>query len=772
MAKETALGIAQVPIRATLDELEKDLEQARSKIEKSMGSVWQKIGGPLAKIGTAAVATGLAGIVAGTLAIGGAAWASANKLDSAFDTMIVSTGATGEALEGLKGDFRAVFRDFAGDAEVLAGIMGEVNTRLDVTGDSLQGLSRPLAETVRLIGGDGVRRTQLFTRALGDWSVETEDATQTLDKFFTASQVSGVGMDDLMAKVVQFGAPMRLMGFTLDDSIALFSKWEQEGVNAELVMGSLRIAAGKFAAEGKPLRESLLATFESIKNNTDASQALSDAMSIFGARAGPDMAAAIREGRFEFDELLATLQDSDGAILATAAATEDWGEKLTKLKNRAMIALEPLGMAMMDLAGKALDRLMPALDALIGWMQDKIVPALEPITWGVDALARGFGLLLQGDMGSFLELLWNGLYYIGEGFGFADEQMRPFLDGLENLLWKAKEFVESWLIPFVTEHSEALKAALLGIGGVIMGAMVIGAIKALVIAIAAINWPIVAVIAAVALLAAAWTQDWGGIRTFLTNVWENHLQPILSRVAEWLQEKVPQALEFLSNVWENVLLPAIKTVWGFFDEYVIPLLKALAEVWLATVKLGFEVLAALWTEVVLPALKDVWQWITDLAAAIGEGLTPVLEWLNDKVLGPVTDAFGSLGGKVKDVIGWVGGLADKIGNLSLPSWLTPGSPTPFENGLVGISEAMRKLSATELPRFQMRLQRGILGSMEVGRMDLNAQLLAATAMPVETERRDRDDARQAGVNVTIHQYGEMDANRLSGDLRLIGALGR
>jgi hypothetical protein len=39
---------------------------------------------------------------------------------------------------------------------------------------------------------------------------------------------------------------------------------------------------------------------------------------VFGARAGADLAIAIREGRFEIDELTKSLQNADGSLSKTA----------------------------------------------------------------------------------------------------------------------------------------------------------------------------------------------------------------------------------------------------------------------------------------------------------------------------------------------------------------------------------------------------------------------------------------------------------------------
>src|SRR5512134_170094 len=355
-----SLGEAVLGTAVDLDGLKSGFGQAesfsKSGVERLTGALTTGLTAAVAGIGVA-----VAGAVAG---FGVAAFKAGQEMDAAFDTILTKTGATGETLETLKEDFRQVFTSIPTEAEPASAVIAALNTRLGVTGDSLTSLARPLLEASRLLGGEAATNTELFTRVMGDWSVANEDAAGTLDQFFAASQATGIGMDALMGKVVQFGAPLRLMGFSLQDAIALFGKWEKEGVNAELVMGSLRIAAGKFADEGRPLRDSLLATFESIKNNTDSAAALAEAMDVFGARAGPDMAAAIREGRFEFQDLLGVLDESEGAIMSTSKETMDFGERWAIISNKITTALEPLGSKMLDVASTVLDALMPAVDTI------------------------------------------------------------------------------------------------------------------------------------------------------------------------------------------------------------------------------------------------------------------------------------------------------------------------------------------------------------------------------------------------------------------------
>lgn len=385
-----SLGEAILGTGVDLEGLRDGLGQAESHSKGAIGKI-----GDVLKTGLTAAVAGIGLAVAGAVAgFGVAAFKAGQELDAAFDNIIIKTGATGAELDSLKTDFKSVFTSIPTDAESASSVLAILNTRLGLTGDTLTELTKPLLEATRLLGGDAKTNTELFTRVVGDWGVAQGDATKVLDQFFAASQNTGVGLDGLMGKVVQFGAPLRLMGFSLQDSIALFAKWEKEGVNSELVMGSLRIAAGKFADAGLPLRDSLLATFKSIKDNTDGSAALAEAMDVFGARAGPDMAAAIREGRFEFEDLLKTLDDSQGAILDTAAATADFGERWTVISNKITTALEPLGMAFLDVASTVLDSLMPILDK-----------ALPVVTAFMGSLADGIKQLMAGDFSALTNLI-------------------------------------------------------------------------------------------------------------------------------------------------------------------------------------------------------------------------------------------------------------------------------------------------------------------------------------------------------------------------------
>jgi phage-related protein len=236
----------------------------------------------------------------------------------------------------------------------------------------------------------------------------------------------------------------------------------------------------------------------------------------------------------------------------------------------------------------------------------------------------------------------------------------------------------------------------------------------------------------------------------------NILLPIFVSVWEWLSTNLPAAIRILSDYWNNVLLPAIEAVWSFFQNSILPILKIVASVAGAVLGVAISALASIWENVLWPALKFVWDFLqnnifpiiealvdffnaaftlalTALAGLWENVLQPALEkvsnWVEDKVI-PIFEALkkfwdDKFGPMVEKVAGWLGeklqpafqGIADAVGsivgfieslttklkNIKLPDWLTPGSPTPFEIGLIGIGKQLDKLSRSSLPKLSTEL---------------------------------------------------------------------
>lgn len=331
--------LATLATKLTLiDDLTANLDKVSGNVESSMSRMGK------------VVAIGFAAAGAATVALGGMAFNAASQYDDALDTIRIGTGATGDALTALGEEARDVWTAIPTTLDMAATAIADLNTRTGLTGDALGELAKQEIELARLTGGDLSSQIANTTRLFGDWGVSTADQASTLDMLWRASQSTGIGIDELSSKTVQYGSPLRQLGFSLGETIAMLGSFEKAGVNTELVMGSLRIATGKLAAEGvQDMGQGFADIVGKIKSATTAAEGISIASEYFGARAGPDMAAAIREGRLEFDDLLAVIEDGDETILEAAADTNDWAESWQILKNNIQDLLIPLGTVLFTL---------------------------------------------------------------------------------------------------------------------------------------------------------------------------------------------------------------------------------------------------------------------------------------------------------------------------------------------------------------------------------------------------------------------------------------
>lgn len=307
------------------------------------------------------VNAGVAGIgIAAVAAVAGLGQLGAS-FDDSYDKIRVATGATGDALKGLQDDFKATAQTGPDAFDLVGTAISDLNAKLGLTGQPLQDLSRQILDLSRITETDLSTNIESLTRFLGDAGVATKDYSTAIDSVFRASQATGQSVTSLADGLVKYGAPLRNFGFSFEQSAALLGKFMQEGVNTELVMGSLRIALGKFAKAGEDPVKSLAEVTDKIKNAGTAAEANALAFETFGARAGADMADAIRGGRFEIGALFDEVSGGTDSISKASDETADWKEKLGELGNKAKVALEPAALSVFDSFGTIIEALTPTL---------------------------------------------------------------------------------------------------------------------------------------------------------------------------------------------------------------------------------------------------------------------------------------------------------------------------------------------------------------------------------------------------------------------------
>ena len=398
--------VGELLVRLGLDDRAFDEAMSRaqgkiSNLDKKLGSVGKSL--------TTKVSMPL-------LAAGAAAVTVANKFDKAYGIIRAGTGATGETLKELKSITDALYSRLPNTLEEVATAVTDLNTMFGLQGGELETLATQYLNLARITGTDVSTIIQSAARTFGDWTLATEDQSEALNYLFRITQNTGIEIDKLNQLLVQYGAPLRQMGFEFDEAATLIGKFYKEGVNVELVLGSLRIALGQMAREGvTDASEALRIFIDDIKTAGSVGEANAKAIEIFGARAGPDMAAAIREGRFEIDELLETLRKGTDTINDVGDETLTFSDHLKELKHQAELALKPLGEVLIEtlLANKG------ALESVVGVFVDlaeafrdlpdpiqgtivkllALAAALGPILWTVSKLVGVFAAIKGATLG-------------------------------------------------------------------------------------------------------------------------------------------------------------------------------------------------------------------------------------------------------------------------------------------------------------------------------------------------------------------------------------
>lgn len=332
----------------------------------------------------AAKATAVVGGIVTTAAVaaGKALYDLGSEFDAAYDNIRIGTGATGEALEGLKDSMKNVLQSVPADMESASKAIADYNTRLGVTGGTLEKLSAQAIQVSDMLGEDLTTVVESSSQAFQQWNIAEENMAGAMDYIFKVSQSTGVGFSDLMGNMQSYGAQLQEMGYSFEESAALLGQLEKAGVNASEVMGAMKKSVANMADEGLSASEGLQKYYDAIKNAGTATEAINIASEVFGTRAGSTMALAIRDGTLAASDLTSELMKSGETISGAATDTYDFAEKWQMFTNRMKVALEPMAMTVFDSMAEAMDALMPTIEALLPVITESInaiMPAIQQL---------------------------------------------------------------------------------------------------------------------------------------------------------------------------------------------------------------------------------------------------------------------------------------------------------------------------------------------------------------------------------------------------------
>lgn len=407
------------------------------------------ITGVLGAAGPAAVATAVTACVIG---VGSALEGIGEDFDAMSDSIQISTGASGDALDELGDSAKRVATTVPVSFEEAGGIVAGFSQRMGLAGQALTDVSDRAAALGELTG-QAVDIDRL-TGAFNAFSVSGEDAAGEMDYLFGVSQQTGMGFNDLVSVVQSSGPAMQELGFSLDDVADMAGQLDKAGLNSSSVLGSMKKALSSVAESGgdvqKTFSDSVYAIERYVSAGDDAA-AISAASDIFGTRNAPQFVAALKSGAISMDDLGQSALGAQGDIMGTMEATDDWPEKWKLIQNGAEAALEPLGSAVMggvtstveglggalDWLSGALSPLGDTLSGLVDGAMAKVGPVLEPLMPSLESLGSSVLPVIQGAVSA----LCGALGIVGSALSVVWDILSPVVSVLVSVLGVAIDAV-------------------------------------------------------------------------------------------------------------------------------------------------------------------------------------------------------------------------------------------------------------------------------------------------------------------------------------------
>lgn len=321
-----ALAEANGKASSATEELSKATENASEEAEE---------GGKKGVDAVEAISSALAaaGITAAVKEIAASVYELVDAYSEAEKIIVNATGATGEALDGLGESMLAAYAGNDDALEDAAGAIGEINTRMGLTGDALTDVTGKFLDFADITGTNVVGSVQNVTKIMNKWGVEGSEVESVLDKLAYAGQISGASVDTLSSTLITGAASFQEMGLSLDNAISMLAQFELYGMSGTTAITAMRTAVKNFADDGLNAETALQSVINEIANMESAADATALAVETFGSRAGVDMANAIRSGAITVDTLTGSLDVAQGTLARTAEAGESLGEKWQKASN-------------------------------------------------------------------------------------------------------------------------------------------------------------------------------------------------------------------------------------------------------------------------------------------------------------------------------------------------------------------------------------------------------------------------------------------------------
>lgn len=508
---------------------------ALSKIDVA-GQKMETVGNSIAGAGKKMM--GVTTVIGG---VGVAAVKTAADFDSAMSQVAAVSGATGKDFDALRNKARemgAKTKFSATEAAEAMNYMAMAGWKTEDMLDGIEGVMNLAAAS----GEDLAATSDIVTDALTAFGLSAKDSGHFADILAAASSNANTNVS-MMGETFKYCAPIAgALGFSAEDTAEAIGLMANAGIKSSQAGTALRTImnnlAGDVKISGKAIGDVTIATTNADSSMRDLSDILADCRSAFGNLTESEKAQAA-------ESLVG--KNAMSGFLALMNAGEDDIAKLSSAIDNCDGSAEKMAMTMQDNLAGQLTILKSQLQELAISFGDILMPAIRSIV----SKLQGFVDKLNGmDEGTKRTIVTIALLVASIGpllviIGTAISKIGVAMQGvvkLANCISKLKVSVQ---------------------GGT-------GVLRKLGAALGGISAPVLAVVAVIAVLVAAFVHLWKtneGFRDAIIGTW-NRIKDTISGFCQGIVDRL-NALGFQFTDIVDVL----KTVWDGFCQVLAPIFE-------------------------------------------------------------------------------------------------------------------------------------------------------------------------------------------------------
>lgn len=585
--------------------------------------------------------------------LGVAAVKTAADFDSAMANVAAISGATGDDLQALRDKAREMGEKTKFSASEAADAMSYMAMAGWKTGDMLSGIEG-IMNLAAASGEDLATTSDIVTDALTAFGLTAEDSAHFADILAAASSNANTNVS-MMGETFKYCAPVAgALGYSAEDVAEAIGLMGNAGIKSTQAGTALRTMMTKLQGElklsGEALGEVTIQTANADGSMRELSDILADCRTAFSKMSESEAAAAAETlvGKNAMSGFLALMNSAPGDI--------------DKLRN----AIENCDGSAEDMAAIMQDNLNGQLTILKSQMEELAISfgeMLMPVIRKVVTAVQGFVDKLNNmDEAQRKTIITIGLVIAALG---------PFLVILGTVISTMGKSMKAY-----ASAAKGIKKLMVAVKS---GTGIFGKLGT---ALGGISAPVLAIVAVIAVLVAAFTHLWktnDGFRENIIATWtqiketvSNFCQGIVDRLNS-LGFEFSSITEVLKAVWDgfcNLLGPVFEGAFRFISDT----LSTVLDVILNTVDFFIAVFSGDWEgawEAVKNIFSSIWNglvsWFTNILETIKGVLDVALGWIGsswEQVWSGVKNFFTNIWNGIKDFISsTINSISNTISNV-------------------------------------------------------------------------------------------------------------